>query len=64
MNDRPTRDWIKIQVHFVCGAILGVATTWSSGGSWLLVCAAGLMVGLLAAVFLDRFWHWFLTWWS
>ena len=63
MNNGPKRDWVKTQVHFACGIILGVLISWSMGGGRLEICATGLVVGILAAIFLDRFWESLLEWW-
>jgi hypothetical protein len=60
-------DWLKVILHFICGAFLGAligfgfwvywfdeqsiraSLFWLSGGA--------LVIGLLAAIFLDRFWE-------
>jgi CDP-diglyceride synthetase len=71
MSDGPKRDWEKTWVHFFCGAvvgaIIGVRLAWSlehSQYSWAigatLIVGAALLVGFLAAFFLDRFWDKFL----
>jgi len=59
-------DWFKIVVHFFCGALLGATFglrlaapgEWKSGWTVLLVILSpSIVVGLLSAVYLDRFWE-------
>jgi len=60
-------DWFKVILHFVCGAVVGALV---GLGLWVNDCGDGdsfcggafwigggaIVVGLLAGVFLDRFW--------
>ena len=66
--ERPEKrtNWFKVVVHFFCGALLGaifglrLATPgkWKSGWIVLLIILThSLVVGLLAAMYLDRFWE-------
>ena len=61
MSGDPQRDWQKTRIHFVCGALLGGMTMLSdvpSHGSWIWFLIVPLVTGLIAAIFLDRFWDW------
>ena len=59
-------DWIKVFIHFVCGAILGAFVglwIWVRTGaleSWdlglALIGGFALVLGIASGVFLDRFW--------
>ena len=59
-------DWFKVILHCVCGAVLGALVGlgfwayWSDEHSMRIgVCWIGggaIVAGLLAGVFLDRFW--------
>jgi hypothetical protein len=49
----------KTRIHFVCGALLGGLTILSdvpSSGSWIWFLVVPLVTGLIAAIFLDKFW--------
>lgn len=61
------RDWFKTIVHFFCGALLGALYGlgrpwgWSGEFGWaflLRILVPSLVVGLLSAKYLDRFWDW------
>jgi hypothetical protein len=57
------RDWQKTRIHFGCGAILGGLTAFAGGGNWIWILITAGVVGLLAGIFLDRFWEHFQSWW-
>ncbi len=64
MSDEPKRDWEKTWIHGVCGLFLGAALgfSWSSE-VWGAVIGA-VLIGLIAAIYLDDFWEDFLSWWG
>jgi len=70
-------DWGKAIVHFICGALLGAIAGFGSWAFWtggesvalclLFVVAGGLILGFLAAAFLEQFWeslkeNWHVLW--
>lgn len=70
MSDHDSIDWVRVVVHFLIGAVVGAAAgflLWGPDGSVAMpVAACALSIGVLGAVFGDRFWHWFLDfvrWW-
>jgi hypothetical protein len=64
MSDKPKRDWGKTRLHFFCGVVLGAFSGFAWGGDWIWIAASALVTGLLAAIFLDRFWENFPSWWG
>jgi len=60
--------WLKVTLHALCGVVLGAVFGYfiwaspmydeplSTGVYWIV--GGALLVGLLAALFLDRFWDW------
>jgi uncharacterized membrane protein YoaK (UPF0700 family) len=64
MNSEPKRDWEKTWIHFFCGAFLGAFSAFAWGGDWIWIIVSAIVTGLLAAIFLDRFWEDFLRWWG
>ncbi|MEO7299190.1 MAG: hypothetical protein ABI042_11520 [Verrucomicrobiota bacterium] len=72
MNDAPKRDWEETWVHFFCGALVGaglgfyLSFQFSENNSWqfitVFIVAGALLIGFLAAFFLDGFWEKFLEW--
>ena len=63
MNDEPKRDWEKTWIHFVFGFVVGWLAVFSTGGGWIVNLAVALLLGILAAIYLDKFWEEFLSWW-
>jgi len=64
MSDHPQRDWQKTRIHFVFGALLGGLTMLSdvpSNNGWIWFFVMSLGTGLIAAIFLDRFWGWWVS---
>ena len=61
MTDDSKRDWQQTRIHFVCGVILGAMAAFGLGGGWLPILSAGLIVGILAAIFMDKVWDRFST---
>ncbi len=62
-NDGPPADWLEFWVRFVCGALLGaflgiavMQSETSAEHVWVAVLAGGVVCGLAAAWFGDRFW--------
>ena len=62
MSARPPRDWGKTWLHFFCGFIVGGGVGAYAFGDWLYLLITALVVGILAALFLDGFWDEFLRW--
>ena len=60
MSDEPQRDWFKTWVHFFCGLVVGAVMGAYAFGEWLYILITALVVGILAAIFLDEFWDDFL----
>jgi hypothetical protein len=64
MRDGLQRDWFKTRVHFFCGFFIGAALGAYGFGEWRLILITAVVVGILAAFFLDDFWDGFLRgWW-
>jgi hypothetical protein len=63
MHDGPKRDWEKTWVHFFCGAVVGAGIGLYLDHGILFGLGGAILTGLLAAIFLDRFWETFLEWW-
>jgi len=61
MNNEPQRDWFKIWVHFFCGLVVGGGIGAYCFSEWHYIIIAAVVVGILAAVFLDDFWDDFLS---
>ena len=64
MSNPYQRDWQKTMSHAVCGAVIGGGPVLVGGGGWVMALIMAIVLGILAGVFLDRFWHHFLDWWS
>jgi ABC-type phosphate transport system permease subunit len=62
MNGAPKRDWEKTRIHFVCGFLVGLFAAYSGSG-WLITLTVALGFGILAAIFLDKFWDNIRSWW-
>ena len=58
------RDWQKTRIHAVCGFVVGGGTVLLSGGGWMAALVWAVIFGLLAGIFLDRFWDHLRSWWS
>jgi energy-converting hydrogenase Eha subunit A len=56
-DDKPKRDWQKTRIHFCCGVILGGLSVLATGGGPIAILIAAFLIGLLAAIFLDKFWE-------
>lgn len=74
MNTNPPRDRFEFWVRFICGAMFGpllaLMFVWrilpDIAMSWLVGLGASAFVGVAAAVWGDRFWHFLLglfRWW-
>jgi hypothetical protein len=63
MNGAPKRDWAKTWIHFVCGFVTGGLSGFSSSFDWITALIVAILTGTLAAIFLDRFWDKFCSWW-
>ena len=57
-------DWVRVIVHFICGAIFGFFIGLAVGMRYfsfdhilLIILAFSLSMGFIAAVFGDRFWN-------
>jgi len=53
------RDWQKTRIHAVGGALVGGVPVLISGGGWVMTLLCAIIGGLLAGIFLDRFWEHF-----
>lgn len=62
MNQNAPRDWEMTWIHAFCGGIFGVAMSLRWGTGWGILIAA-IAMAVFAAVYLDRFWDWLMTWW-
>ena len=63
MEPHPPADWFEFWVRFVCGAFFGVVAVVGAFGDgsasqvWPLMAASGVIFGVVAGWFGDRFWH-------
>ncbi len=64
MNGAPKRDWAKTWIHFTCGFVIGALSGFYPSFDWLTALMVAILTGTLAAIFLDRFWDEFSSWWS
>ena len=68
MNVDPPSDRFELWVRFVCGAVLGpilaLMLTWQilpdMAMTWLVALCVATFFGVAAALWGDRFWHFFL----
>ena len=59
------QDWVHRTLQFILGAIVGAgAGVWTSIGllksdipMWIFAVGGALLIGSLAAIFGDKFWH-------
>ena len=67
VGDNSKRDWEQTRLHFVCGVILGglgmlpTLPWFPSHWDWIWFLVIPLGTGLAAAIFLDRFWDWWMN---
>lgn len=58
-------DWTGRTMHFILGAIIGAIigfggwARFDAGNArgWILICVGAMVIGLLGAVWGDRFWY-------
>ena len=66
MEPHPPADWFEFWVRFVFGALLGLIAGVNafdlSSVKWWELALCGLVVGLIAGWFGDRFWSAFARW--
>lgn len=63
MNAPYQRDWQKTRIHAVCGAVLSGGPVLLGGGGWVMALVCAIVLGVLAGMYLDRFWEHILSWW-
>jgi len=51
------RNWKKTGIHFICGFVIGGLAVFSGGEGWRIDLTVAFVVGILAAIVLDKFQH-------
>jgi CDP-diglyceride synthetase len=70
MKPHPPRDWLEFFVRFVCGAffggIIGLGVLLDDYSpihhAWMVSTTCGIVFGILAGIFGDRFWEMLKYW--
>ena len=61
MSEEPKRDWFKTLIHSAFGFVIGGCAGFYYGENIIWAIVGGVVLGLIAAIYLDDFWD--SGWW-